>query len=102
MQLIASYGVDEVRAYMRRPVDYTERLDPRRASILPDGDLGPFTDYIDDDGIDPEPIPICVTITIEDDQILVDFTGSVAADPGGAQLHALVHEGRLLTAPCAR
>ena len=35
-----------------------------------------FTDYLDDDGIDPEPIPIQATLHVEGDGITVDFTGS--------------------------
>ena len=42
---------------------------------IPDGVYG-FTDYLDDDGIDPEPIPIQVTLHVEGDRITVDFTGS--------------------------
>ena len=42
---------------------------------IPDGVYG-FTDYLDDDGIDPEPIPIQVTLHVAGDRITVDFTGS--------------------------
>ena len=42
---------------------------------IPDG-VYEFTDYLDDDGIEPEPIPIQVTLHVEGDRITVDFTGS--------------------------
>ena len=38
--------------------------------------VGEFTDYIDDDGIEPQPIKIKVRVTIEGDEMLVDFTGT--------------------------
>jgi N-methylhydantoinase B len=48
-----------------------------RAEIrsLPDG-IYRYTDYLDDDGFHPEPIPISVKITIRDDRIEADFEGS--------------------------
>ena len=49
---------------------------------LPDG-VYSFTDYLDDDGIDPDPIPITVAITITGDQMTVDFTGSSLQVRGG-------------------
>ena len=42
---------------------------------IPDG-VYSFTDYLDDDGIDPEPIPIRATLHVEGDRITVDFAGS--------------------------
>ena len=35
-----------------------------------------FTDHIDEDGLDPDPIPIVVTITVAGDRMLVDFEGT--------------------------
>ena len=35
-----------------------------------------FTDYMDNDGLGSEPVPITVALTVGDDRILCDFTGS--------------------------
>ena len=35
-----------------------------------------FTDTIDDDGLSPEPIPIKATVTVHDDRVSVDYSGS--------------------------
>ena len=75
LKLIDAYGLDAFTAHVEDLMDYSERLTRAELRSWPNG-VYTRTDYIDDDGIHPEPIPICVTITIEDDQILVDFTGS--------------------------
>ena len=41
---------------------------------MPDGTYE-FTDWIDDDGIDPDPIPIKVVITVTGDRLIADFEG---------------------------
>ncbi len=41
----------------------------------PDGSYA-FTDYLDDDGIDPDPIPIRATVSVAGDQLSVSFDGS--------------------------
>ena len=48
---------------------------------MPDG-VYRFTDHIDDDGIDPDPIPIVVTVTVAGDHLTADFTGSAAQVKG--------------------
>ena len=40
------------------------------------------SDYIDDDGISDEPVPMQVTVTITDDNFTVDFAGSAPATRG--------------------
>ena len=49
---------------------------------IPDG-VYSFTDYLDDDGINPEPIPIRATLHVEGDRITVDFAGVGRAGAGG-------------------
>lgn len=48
---------------------------------IPDG-VYTFTDYLDDDGITHDSIPIMATITIQGDEALVDFTGSAKQQTG--------------------
>jgi N-methylhydantoinase B len=54
---------------------YTERLARAEIATWPDG-VYSFTDYIDDDGMDPEPIPIAVTATVAGDSLEIDFAGT--------------------------
>jgi N-methylhydantoinase B len=75
LRLVETYGLESITAHVEDLMDYSERLTRSEIRSWPNG-VYTRTDYIDDDGIHPEPIPISVTITIEDDAIKVDFTGS--------------------------
>jgi len=74
-ELVAKYGLPRVRSNMRALENYSERM--MRAAIreLPSG-VYRFEDYLDNDGLTPEPIRICVAITIAKGSAMVDFTGS--------------------------
>ena len=80
-EIVARYGADEVRRYMQELLRYTERMTRRLLASLPDGTYR-FTDYMDDDGIGDEPVPITVTITVQGDSAVVDFTGSAPQQKG--------------------
>lgn len=73
--LFDRYGRESSRAYLDELLDYAERLTREEIRSWPKGTFT-FTDYIDDDGLSPEPIPICVSLTVHDDRISVDYTGS--------------------------
>jgi N-methylhydantoinase B len=75
LKLVARHGEAQMRVYLRELMDYAERLTRETIRGWPDGSFT-FTDHIDDDGIGEQPIPIKVTITVQDDHLLVDFTGS--------------------------
>src|SRR5262249_42606924 len=53
----------------------TERVARAAIERLPDGRFE-FVDYLDDDGIDPQPIPFQVAVTVQGSQLEVDFDGS--------------------------
>ena len=74
-EITAKYGAAMVRRNMRELQDYSERM--MRAAIrqLPHG-VFRFTDYLDNDGVSSEPIRIEVAISIRNDSVEVDFTGS--------------------------
>jgi N-methylhydantoinase B len=61
-------SVDDVIAYTRR------RLLNRIAELKQGSHT--FTSYLDDDGMGGEPVPICVTLTVEAERLRFDFTGS--------------------------
>ena len=74
-RLFAHYGRDTARAYLAELLDYAERMTREEIRAWPKGTFT-FTDHIDDDGLSPEPIPIQVAITVLDDHVRVDYTGS--------------------------
>ena len=75
LRLVEDYGIEDLRSYMTDIIDYTERLTRAEIETLPNG-TWEFTDYVDDDGITPDPIAIKATVTIDEDEMLVDFTGT--------------------------
>lgn len=82
LELVERYGPATVQQSMAALLAYTERLTRRLLESLPDGEYR-FTDYLDNDGVSTEAIPISVAITIQDDRAVVDFTGS-APQRGGS------------------
>lgn len=75
LRLVEGYGPEPLKGYMTDIIDHTERLTRAEIEALPNGSWE-FTDYIDDDGINPESIAIKVKVTITGDEMEVDFTGT--------------------------
>jgi N-methylhydantoinase B len=75
LALIDKYGLATFEACCVELLDYTERFTRAKIAELPDG-VYRFTDYIDNDGIDPGPITFKVEITVRGDGMVIDFTGS--------------------------
>src|SRR5580700_4462593 len=75
LHLIERYGSERFQAITDLLLDQAERLARNAIRAMPDGSYR-FEDWIDDDGIDPDPIPIRVTITVKSDRLIADFTGS--------------------------
>lgn len=72
------------QAYMRALAelnDYGERLARSALRALPRG-VYRFEDYMDDDGLGREDIPIRAAVHVEADGVRVDFSGSSAQVPG--------------------
>jgi N-methylhydantoinase B len=74
-RLFERYGADEVERYMAELMDYAERLTRAEIRKWPKGTYT-FVDHIDSDGFTDDPIPIKVAITVEEDGLFVDYTGS--------------------------
>jgi N-methylhydantoinase B len=81
LELIQRYGDQEVDDYMQELLGYTERMTRSLLSDLPNGTFI-FEDYLDDNGVTDEAIPIKVAINIKNDTAVVDFTGSAPQQPG--------------------
>ena len=80
--LFERYGLPELLERFDALLDYTERLARQAIAALPDGEYT-FTDYLDDDGFDPGPIPITVAVRVHGDSITADFTGTAPQVRGG-------------------
>jgi N-methylhydantoinase B len=75
-EVVARYGPEQTRAYMKETIDYAERLTRAALEKLPDGEWS-FEDWIDDDGIDyGTPIRLFVTIRKRGGHMVVDWTGT--------------------------
>ncbi|AMA73184.1 hydantoinase B/oxoprolinase family protein [Aneurinibacillus thermoaerophilus] len=76
VRLIEKYGLDTVLIAFEEVQNYVERLGRARISELPNG-TWETTDYIDmDPEVGDQLIPIHVRMTIKDDEIDYDLTGS--------------------------
>jgi N-methylhydantoinase B len=75
LEVIERYGEQEVNLYMSGLLEYAERMTRVLISELPDG-VYRYEDYLDSDGISPDPVKISVMVTIDGDEAAVDFNGS--------------------------
>ena len=80
-EIAERYGLDETHEHMDALLDYSERLTRRRISEIPDGTYR-VNDYMDDDGLTEEPVLISVAVTVDGDQMTIDFTGTADQRPG--------------------
>ena len=69
------YGVDIVRAAMKKIQAYTEKMVRESIRTIPNG-IYEAEDYADTDGITQSRVKVKVRLVIEDDSIKVDFTGT--------------------------
>ena len=84
LRLAEEYGVPELTGYIAELLDYTERFTRAEIRAIPDGTYT-FTEHVDDDGIDPDPIRIELALTVEGDTITADFTGTSPQCKGAIQ-----------------
>lgn len=75
LELINRYDVEKISFYIEELLNYSERMTKSLLKIIPNGEYT-FTDYLDNDGIDNQQIPISVKIIISNEEAIVDFTGS--------------------------
>jgi N-methylhydantoinase B len=82
LHLVEKYGTEVLDRAFSQLLDYTENLIRAEIRKWPAGEYS-FTDYLDDDGVDPRPIPIQVKIRVRGDSVVVDFTGTSPQVRGG-------------------
>ena len=74
-EMAAKTGVTEFESYMDSLIDYSDRRLRNAISQLPEGKSS-FEDYIEGDGITDELVKIKVTVSVENSEITMDFTGT--------------------------
>lgn len=72
---VREYGYEQFRSYVDEIMNYTERMARAEIAGWPDGEYT-FEDAIDDDGLDPGPIPIRLKVTVRGDELHMDFSGT--------------------------
>ncbi len=77
MRLLDRHGRDAVDAASRELMDYSERWMRAEISAIPDG-VYPFEGQMEDDGVVEAPITFRVTVTVDGDRLIVDWTGTDA------------------------
>ena len=94
-ELIAQMGVAAVRQSIDDIIAYTRRRIRNRIAELKAGEYS-FTNFLDDDGMGGDPVPISVTVRVAGDGLSVDFSGSGKQARGAMNvptnaLHACVY-----------
>ncbi|SFR51463.1 hydantoinase B/oxoprolinase family protein [Halogeometricum limi] len=72
---------DELPTILDAVKDYSERRMRAEISDLPDGTYE-FSDLLDDDGRGNEDLPVEVAVTVDGDEVVVDFEGTAAQTEG--------------------
>jgi len=73
--LVTGMGVDAFQQALEALNDYAERLAIAAIKTIPAGEYSAL-DYMDDDGLGTENIPIHVNLKIENGRVIVDFAGT--------------------------
>ena len=94
-ELIGQMGVLAVRQSIDDIIAYTRRRIRNRISELKPGEYS-FTNFLDDDGMGGDPVPISVTVRVGGEGLSIDFTGSGKEARGAMNvptnaLHACVY-----------
>jgi N-methylhydantoinase B len=80
-ELCDKYGLEVVMGSIDALLDHGERMTRLELERLPKGTFE-AEDFIDDDGLGNGPFPVKVKVTISDDEIICDFTGTHPQVPG--------------------
>ena len=75
------HGRASVEDYLDELLDYTERRVRTAIAELPDGTYT-AEDFMDGDGVVNEPVKLQLTLTVKDDEITIDFTGTAEENAG--------------------
>jgi N-methylhydantoinase B len=101
------YGVDALATAFDAILDHGEQIALAELARIPNGTYV-ADDVIDGDGLTDDPIPIRVAVTVVDDSLVADFTGTAPQTRGpincteGALYSACKTVVRAITSPAAR
>lgn len=76
-EIVSRYGPEETRRQMAALMDYAERMTRAALRQVPEGEYE-FEDFLDDDGVSDEPLPIHLRLSVRDGALHCDFSGSAA------------------------
>jgi len=79
--LHGEYGSDRLSAYLDELLDYTEQLVRSAIAELPDGTYE-AEDTMDGDGVVDERVKVAISVTVDGDDVTVDFTGTAEQNEG--------------------
>jgi N-methylhydantoinase B len=74
-------GTDAVETALDDLLAYTERRVRAAIESLPDGTYT-ARDEMDGDGVTDEPVTLALALTVDDDELTIDFTGTAAENEG--------------------
>lgn len=74
-ELVERYGKQTLELHIDALIAYAERLTRKAIERIPDGAYH-FTDYLDSDGIEDEPVRITASVVVQGSELVADFTGS--------------------------
>jgi len=80
-ELLDRYGRDQLLEAMRELLDYGERMTRAELVKLPKG-VFEAEDLVEEDGLGNGPFPIRVKVTITDDEMIVDYSGTALQTTG--------------------
>lgn len=80
-QIVQRYGLPEVMQLAGDLLKYARSMAQATLRLIPNGSYA-FTDYLDDDGHGEETIPIQLRLTILDEMLVADFSGTGQAVKG--------------------
>lgn len=75
LEIVARRGASEARTYAAHLIEYSARMMRHAIEQIPDGTYQ-AEDWLDNDGITADRIPIRVRIAVDGNRAVVDFTGS--------------------------
>jgi len=83
MELVNEYGAEELSLYIEAMLDYADRRASEDLRKIPDGTYVGES-WIDSDGMGNTGLTVRAEVTIKDDHVHVDYTGSSPQGKGGA------------------
>ena len=75
LDLVGRYTLETVVAGADALVEYSERRMRAEIEALPDGEYRAET-LVEDDGVSDQPFKVAVTLTVNGDELIADYTGS--------------------------